>query len=121
MGRDVTHANELIPQIRTNAEQLLEKVNGLLIQLEVAIPRVTSGWRPPSINRKAGGATRSLHIEGKAIDLEDFRGHLAYYIIQSHHLLEAYGLWLEFPSATPGWVHLDMGRRSPRSVRTFLP
>ena len=37
---------------------------------------VTSGYRPPAINKQVGGASRSQHILGKAIDCQPAKGNI---------------------------------------------
>ena len=36
--------------------------------------RITSGWRSPSANERAGGAAKSQHCHGRAVDFRDYRG-----------------------------------------------
>jgi hypothetical protein len=123
MGREEAHRAEITAEIIVNVQSLLEAVNNILskIYFNRPFPKVTSGWRPQAINSKVGGATRSLHLVGKAIDLEDNRGFLAYTIIQNFPLLKTFNLWLESPTHTKGWVHLDQGARWDRPIRMFLP
>jgi uncharacterized protein YcbK (DUF882 family) len=120
MGRDETHSDELTSQIQGNASDLLILINQLLIRLDISTV-VNSGWRPKDVNKSIGGAPNSYHTTGEAIDLKDTRGRIAYKIIQNHDLLSQLGLWLEWPQATKGWVHLDIGKRSARKINTFLP
>lgn len=73
---------------------------------------VTSGYRPDPYNRRAGGASRSQHKYGKAVDL-NVRGlrdlgmnhrQLAKYIYED----------LNFQGGVGGystWIHLDIGTR----------
>lgn len=87
MGRDVTHAREMTPELYTNAAYLLSVVNKLLalavvdgVQLD-AHPHtgtpVSSGWRPAEINAATPGASRgSPHITGEGIDIFDPEGDL---------------------------------------------
>lgn len=39
--------------------------------------RITSGFRPPAVNRRIGGATRSQHILFKALDIQPLDGNFA--------------------------------------------
>jgi phosphate uptake regulator len=84
---------------------------------------VSSGWRPQAINKIITGAAKnSHHMTGKAIDLVDSREQeLARKIESRPDLLDKHQLWMEDRYATPGWVHLDIGSRSPRKVRIFKP
>lgn len=105
----------------SNMEALLETVNMLLN--EPSCPGffgVTSGYRPPSINSSVGGALKSAHLTCEAIDLADPVGLIDKWLIQNPELLIEYGLYLESPSKTPGWCHLQT--RAPKSGnRVFLP
>lgn len=121
MGRDKLYPEEWTLEIQANAEDLILRVNNLLKVIWSGEVVVTSGWRPLAINRKAGGAKRSLHMQGKAIDLKDNDGSLAAAILKKPELLLDFGLWLENPESTKGWVHLDRGQRSERLVRIFKP
>lgn len=120
MGRDESHKDELTSTVFNNAEDLLTLVNELLSRLDIAT-FVTSGWRPVDVNASIGGAPNSYHISGEAVDLSDPQGRHAFRIIQNYELLSQFGLWLEWPPRTKGWIHLDMGKRSARKVNTFLP
>lgn len=60
-------------------------------------------------------------MSGLAVDIADPDGHLDEAIKAKPELLDKYGLWLEDPGHTPGWTHLDLGVRSSRPIRIFLP
>jgi hypothetical protein len=115
------YREEYTTEIRDNATKLLEKVNALLLDLGIMSCLVSSGWRPSAVNKAAGGAKRSLHMRGMAIDLRDGDGGLDRKIEEKPELLQKHGLWLESPDHTPGWCHLDMGTRWERPVRIFKP
>ncbi len=113
---------ELTPQLISNAEALLKQVNALLDELGMYNVKVSSGFRPQSVNSKTkGAATKSLHTVCKAIDIEDPGQHLSATVFAKHTLLTKYGLWLEDPSSTPTWMHCDIGQRSDRPIRVFKP
>jgi len=117
--RRLKYPNDYTSEILENAKALLEKVNNLLIDLGVVTVVVSSGWRPATVNAAVGGAKKSLHMLGKAIDLRDSTGELDKLIESRPDLLKKYGLWLEDPSATKGWCHLDVGNRTDRPSRVF--
>lgn len=123
MGRDKLWPDEYTPLVRNNAILLLDQVNGLLEDLVLKNFRykVTSGWRPLSVNRLAKGAKRSLHLVGRAIDIADTGKKLSDAILDRTELLSKWHLWLESPRHTNGWVHLDNGDRSKREPRIFAP
>jgi len=83
--------------------------------------KVTSGWRPATINATVPGAAHgSKHLSCLAIDLEDRNGALDAWCLAHPDVLEELGLWLEHPDATPGWCHLQT--QPPRSgSRVFYP
>lgn len=113
--------------VRSNALGLIAKANGLLTALAAlgieaaAKPVVNSGWRPAWHNATIrGAAPNSKHITGEAVDVADPDGEIDEYLLEHHPLLVNHGLYLEHPSATKGWVHLQSV--SPRSGnRIFYP
>lgn len=113
---------ELTPEVISNLEQLLKQVTALLNDLGVDHVEVSSGFRPSTVNANIpNAAKKSLHMIGKAVDLADPTNSLDK-LIESHpELLEKHGLWLESPLATPSWAHLDIGTRSARKIRIFIP
>lgn len=121
MGREKLYPEEYTLDVRSNAENLLKRVNNLLEALKFGRVEITSGWRPLAINRKVGGAKRSLHSTGRAVDIADTTGILKCAILCHFKLLLEYGLWMEDFDATPGWCHLDTGIRLDRSIRVFKP
>ena len=128
MGRDSKYRGELTGQIRANVDDLMRKVNTLFdlagIKLEDS-PKsgspITSGWRPPEVNASTpNAAARSKHMTGQAVDLYDPEGDLDDWCMAHQDRLAAVGLWLEHPSATKGWCHLQS--IPPRSGnRVFYP
>lgn len=133
MGRRENHSLEMTPQIEKNALLTVELANTFLKAAEIAgcdvemNPRthspVSSGWRPPSLNSVTPGASpRSRHMTGQAIDLYDPDGDLDNFAMsdEGQECLHELGLWLEHPSATKGWCHLQTV--PPRSgKRVFYP
>lgn len=102
MGRTEGLTDELL----INATDTVERVN-LLLDKFGEQRSVTSGYRPASINSQVGGAKKSNHIICKACDLEDKNGRLDEWCMNNKHILEQIGLWLEHPSATQGWCHVQ--------------
>ena len=120
MGRDITHKSEMTPEISSNAGRTIERVNKLLAFFGES-RKVTSGWRPPSLNAKVpGAAKRSNHMIGAACDLEDEDGDLDEWCMDNLNVLEMIGLWLEHPASTKNWTHIQIfGPRSGK--RGFYP
>ena len=118
---------EVTPELLANAEQLLKAVNSLLAELNVKFAKVSSGFRPSSVNAGiANAAKKSLHTQCLAIDLLDDKGQsLGKKFASNPELLRKYGLFLEDLDSTKGkntnWVHTDLGTRADRPSRIFKP
>jgi uncharacterized protein YcbK (DUF882 family) len=123
MGRDKAYREDYTLEIKSNLLDLSRRVNNLFEALQIPAPPVTSGWRPLAINMRIGGAKRSLHMQGKAVDLSDpgLPGLVEKRILENPHLLLEFGLWMEAIESTPNWIHLDTGVRADRLVRVFKP
>lgn len=131
MGRDVPYAPDLTESIRDNAEETVKRVNALLFAMAAdhvamaADPRtgslVASGWRPPAINQVTrGAAPGSRHMTGQACDVFDPIGELDKWAMSNQGVLKSLGLWLEHPSATLRWMHVQTV--PPKSGnRVFFP
>ncbi len=120
MGRDREYHAELTPELRANARETVRRVNRLLKRAGFT-RRITSGWRPATVNATVPGAAKgSKHISCIAIDLEDKDGALDAWCMAHLDALEEIGLWLEHPDATRDWCHLQT--LPPRSGnRVFEP
>lgn len=126
MGRDVKFKDQLTEEFQENASKLLEKVNALLAVMEgkgVVLAdqvKVSSGWRPPAVNARVGGAKLSNHMICRAVDLVDIGQVMGKWCMDNQMELKKLGLHMEHISATPTWLHLQ--DRPPRSGRTvFYP
>lgn len=119
---DREHHPEVTPEVIINATNLLKKVNALISELGIAVPKVSSGFRPSDVNKAIpNAAKRSLHMVGSAIDLVDPDGKLDALIESRDDLKKKHGLWQESPAATNGWCHLDQNPRGKRDKNTFIP
>ena len=121
MGRDKKYPDALTPEIEANAATLLALVNALLVDFGED-RKVNSGWRPPEVNAKTpNAATKSKHMLGLAVDLEDAEGDLDDWCSENDgERLATYRLWMEHPAATKGWCHLQS--LPPKSgKRVFYP
>jgi len=103
------------------ANLLFLRIAGLLAELGVDMPAISSGYRSPEHNAKIGGAKKSLHTLGRAVDFKDPDHTLYKAIAQRPELLKKYRLWMEDGNSTPTWVHLDTGVRFDRRIRIFKP
>lgn len=129
MGRNESHPDDMTPEIVRNAGHLLRRVNNLIalmhaIEIEahpITGNPIASGWRPPAINAATrNAAPRSKHMSGNAVDLYDPEGDIDAWCMEHLDFLADAGLWLEHPSATKGWCHLQ--QVPPRSERrVFYP
>ena len=131
MGRQNSHADELSSTMREAAGMTVQRVNALLLALDAdQIPQeinpktgtiISSGWRPQSINNATpGAAIRSKHLYCLACDLFDPDGMIDNWCMEHQNKLAEIGLWLEHPSATKGWCHVQVV--APRSgSRVFYP
>ena len=120
MGRDAEHPAELTDSLRRNAEVMVKRANALLQRACVACA-VNSGWRPRAVNAHVVNASpRSRHLTCEAIDLADPDDHLDAWCMRHLDEMEAIGLWLEHPDATPGWCHVQIVA-PPSGRRVFEP
>ena len=119
---DRAKSSELTDEVQKNAQILLENVNKLLSDVGILECKISSGFRPSTINNKTpNAAKKSLHMSGKAIDILDINQKIAHKILKNPKLLKKYNLWMEDPVYTPSWCHLDIGNRSERPLRIFKP
>lgn len=120
MGREVQYP--ILPEWNRNVSELLDRVNGILSQYpeQPLTVVVNSGYRPGHWNTQAGGSPRSAHLTCEAVDIADPGGILARWLLGNLSLLEQYNLYLEDPSRTPSWIHLQT-RPTRSGKRVFLP
>jgi len=126
MGRDKQYPLDLNETIRANAAVTISKANMILTQFKQATGdtsqrKVVSGWRPPRVNAATpNAAPNSKHMTGQAVDISDPDGDLDEWLNTTRSALEAIDLYLEHPSATKGWCHLQT--KAPKSGnRVFYP
>jgi hypothetical protein len=133
MGRDREYPTAMSPDLEARARLTVELVGRLLMKAGdagIRIPvnqrtgsRLTSGWRPPTVNASTpGAAPNSKHMTGQAADVFDPDGDLDEWLMTDagQQAMLQLGLWMEHPSATKGWSHLQTV--PPRSgKRVFYP
>lgn len=92
----------------TNLKDLIARVNAIKFRPPMW---ASSVYRDKKQNAAAGGATKSAHMLGKAIDIKDPRGELKQFLMNHKDLLKELGLRMESPIDTGGlhggWCHLD--------------
>lgn len=128
MGRQQMYRAELTDEVKRNAPETVRRANLLLNAFYADNPgaaprRVTSGWRPPSLNRTIPGAAKnSLHMTGQAIDLSDDDEELDDWLMSPNGeaVLRELGLRHEHPDYTSRWAHLDTKQPSPGRLH-FIP
>ena len=100
---------------KRNLEDLIRKVNALgykpAMRASSCLRSIKDQQR---VNPKAMG---SSHLYGCAVDIADPDGKLAAWLKVNNRLTE-YGLWMEHPDYTKGWVHLQT--YAPKSMRRFF-
>lgn len=133
MGRDEIYPLAMTLDIRQRAQRMVELTNDLLGRLTAAGVKlhtnpktgnvISSGWRPPAVNAATpNAATNSKHMTGDAIDLYDPDGDIDDWLMgaDGQATMARIGLWMEHPSATKGWAHVQS--LPPRSGnRVFYP
>lgn len=128
MGRDVKYADELTQGLRMNAAIVVERANLLVARMHhgmklnhITKTIISSGWRPLSINTATpNAAKRSKHMTCCAIDIYDPDAQVDKWCMSNLPVLEKVGLWMEHPSATPGWSHWQIIPPKSRN-RVFYP
>lgn len=122
MKRDNLFPDDYTSEVSENIDKLLIPLNKFREEYGKSMI-VSSGWRPASINKKIGGAAKSNHMVGLACDFVDADGKLAEFALKMDKAgkLKEWGLWLENPKDTKGWVHLDIKDRGNRLSNIFNP
>lgn len=118
MGRRELYPLALTPDIERNAARTVTVANALMARAMGAglhfdsnpqtLSPVSSGWRPPAVNGATkGAAPSSKHMTGLAVDLYDPTGRIDAWLLTEpgQQALVDLGVWIEDPSATPGWSH----------------
>ena len=124
MSRERQYASELTEELQVNAGIVVARAN-LLLSRAGLMRRVNSGWRPAAVNAAIEHAARnSKHTLCLAIDINDDDDVLDAWCMANPRALEDLGLWLEHPSATPRWCHVQTvpyGSWAPGKPRYFHP
>ncbi len=125
MGREKQYPNDYTKNIEENAIALLKKVNALLFELNISLVKISSGWRPPSINVAVPNAAKnSSHQTANAVDILDIDRSFARICLNNLDKLQKYGLYMENPCWTKGihtnWVHLQQIKPGS-GHRIFIP
>lgn len=109
-------------EIIANAIDLIARVNALLEDIgHTEVVEVSSGFRPADANKAAGGATKSGHLRGLAVDIFDPRQQLSKMLQDMPGALYLHGLMMEDPNSTKTWLHVDTVPRKARTSQVFKP
>lgn len=100
------------------ATELLERVNKALKHLNFTDVKVSSGFRPSKVNGSVGGSKMSAHMTCQAIDLVDVDGTLAVLFLKNKKFFKDWGLYIEDPRWTKGWLHCQT---RPTKSNPFIP
>lgn len=104
-GRDLE--SPLTPKLEDNLLKMLGAIN--MFRTVYGKPMiVTSGYRPPRVNKAVGGAPKSKHLTCEAVDISDRDAAIAIFCLNNIDILVNCGLWIENPEKTPGWVHFQI-------------
>lgn len=119
-GRNTQYPDQYTQEISDNLDKLLIIINKVLVAYGHSMI-ISSGWRPPAINRVTpGAATDSAHCLGLAVDIFDPDGKIVAWVLQNLALMKSLGIYLEDFRWTPDWVHF--GIRKPASGhRIYIP
>ena len=80
--------------------------------------RITSGWRPPKYNKEIGGALKSYHMRGMALDFQV--ANMTTVDVRKILFPRLGELGLRMEKHWGDWMHIDTGEPGP-SGRYFQP
>ncbi len=95
------------PDMMINAARLAKALSSISLSIHRDLS-LSSGYRPPPDNERAGGAKNSWHLYCAAGDVSDPDGQLGRWALAEEKFLGHLGLWCEHPLDTPGWVHFQL-------------
>lgn len=112
------------PEIDANLQTLLVAINKVRLAYDTPMI-VTSGLRSQAfqdglIASGVSKASKSKHLYGQAVDIQDLDGRLWEWCMKNMATLESADLFLEDKQSTPTWVHFQCV--APGSgKRIFIP
>lgn len=113
-------AEEANEAIKRNLVGVFITISSIIRHLSLDRPTITSAFRNEEYNRLIGGAKRSAHMRGRAVDMV-FESHDAEDIRQIFRpLLDAFYIRMENNPGAP-WIHIDTVVIMPGMQRYFLP
>lgn len=120
LGIDNTPTPEIVASLTLLCEQVLEPIRAMFGPIYVS-----SGYRSPELNKAVGGASKSQHVLGQAVDIKFGNGVdkcdvakwvIAHDIPFDQIILEAY----DPESKGSGWLHISYGSSNRREVLTAV-
>ena len=100
-------------------DEVLRNLNGIFSTLDEirgifgSSITIHCAYRPPAYNKEIGGAPKSAHIEGKAVDFS-VKGYDCNHVREVlHPILDAMKIRMEDLPDSP-WVHIDSRQSAPR-------
>lgn len=119
-GREDTFKDEYTDGIDGNIDRLLVAIN--VVREAYGKPmKVTSGWRPPSMNHMVkGAAPKSNHMIGLAVDISDGSGDVMRFVLANLELMTKLGFYFENWNWTPTWCHFQLVKPTS-GKRIFVP
>ena len=132
MDRDQKFRGEWVQQIQRNGAETVRRIN-LLVPMWLAngielhkhpqgFGAWSSGWRPKAVNSSTpNAAVMSNHMQATAGDIFDPEGDIDEWCFLHQHIIGSpdTDLYMEHPSATKGWCHLQTV--PPKSQQKFPP
>lgn len=98
---------QLPDDMKKNINMLVPKVNDV-IELFGQYRAINSGYRTPEDQARINpSAPQSKHLVCAAVDLEDKDRKLMSWCLSHLDILTRLGLWMENPTKTPTWIHLQ--------------
>lgn len=93
----------LTPELQKNAIKIITELQKIRDEFGAGIT-ITSGYRPPLVNREVGGARNSQHLYAIAVDVKPSDGSSVY---QFQSWLDQHWYGALGYGAKKGFVHLD--------------
>jgi zinc D-Ala-D-Ala carboxypeptidase len=105
-GIDNTPTEERLATMKVTAEKLFEP-----LREHVGAPvKINSFYRGPKLNKAIGGAKRSQHMSGQAMDIDDTFGHMSnadmYHWIKENLNFDQL-IWEFGTDKNPNWLHVS--------------